>query len=129
MLLILWRRHYTSKIDRSTNSNLEVASWRLPSLALRDMKLRPLCGRCRGKSRYRESRTHQTRFYESRPSHRWTDGGLDSAWTRNVSPLGISPADRQQAWRDAGSSPTAAITSKRLMRAHLAGSRSRGRTI
>ena len=29
----LRRRRYTSKIDRSTNLNLEVASWRLPSLA------------------------------------------------------------------------------------------------
>src|SRR5262249_46075400 len=29
----LRRRYHTSKIDRSTNSNLEVASWRLPSLA------------------------------------------------------------------------------------------------
>src|SRR5580704_15761863 len=29
----LRRRHYTSKIDRSTNLNSEVASWRLPSLA------------------------------------------------------------------------------------------------
>src|SRR5205807_7648448 len=30
----LRRRHYTSKIDRPTNLNLEVASWRLPGLAL-----------------------------------------------------------------------------------------------
>jgi hypothetical protein len=42
----LRRRHYTSKIDRSTNLNLEVASWRLPMAhfghgAMSDLS--PLC--------------------------------------------------------------------------------------
>src|SRR5207248_7717562 len=43
----LRRRHYTSKTERSTNLNLEVASWQLLSLARRSFRCDAEFGRCR----------------------------------------------------------------------------------
>jgi hypothetical protein len=72
----LRRRHYASKIERSTNLNLEVASWRLPSLALfghgATPDLCPLCATRRtsaDRSEFMGSRSSQQSCWSQTP---WT---------------------------------------------------------